>query len=117
MYKYNNLDTFRKREHTIEITIQSGEYKGTLRSKPIGGNCFGLSILNYVNEDVIYDISDYECIDCNIELIGKDDDGNEWFRYILKDEDGNTCEGEDECKAFANLIVGINIVKCEIVED
>lgn len=114
MYKYENLDNFRRREHIVEVTLQSGEFKGRIRTT-IGGNCFGLDILNCINEDTIYDIDTFECVDCSIALIGEDEDGNEWFRYILTDDEGNTCEGEEECRYFSNLIVGINIIKCEIL--
>lgn len=116
MYKYENLDNFRRREHKVEVTIQSGEYKGKLTTT-IGGNCFGLDILNCIDEDMIYDIDNFECIGCSVYLIGEDDDGNEWFKYFLEDEDGNTCEGEEECRYFSRLIVGINIVECTICED
>lgn len=114
MDKYENLDNFRKREHTIEVTLQSGEYKGNIRTT-IGGNCFGLDILNWVDEDIIYNINDYELIDCEIELLGEDDDGEEWFKYVLKNDEGDICEGEEECRYFSRLIVGINIVNCEII--
>lgn len=116
MDKYENLDNIRKRNHTVEVTLQSGEYKGKVRTT-IGGNCFGLDILNCVDEDFIYYINDYELIDCFIELLGEDSDGEEWFRYRLKDDEGNICEGEEECRYFSKMVVGINIVRCEIIKD
>lgn len=70
-----------------------------------------------MDEDLIYNINDYDCIDCCVKLIGEDDDGNEWFKYILKDEYGRICESEDECRHFSRLVVGVNIIKCEIIED
>lgn len=115
MKKYENLDNFRKREHLVEVTIQQGEYKGKF-IVPIGGNCFGLDVLEVIDEDVIYDIDKYKCIDCSIELIGEDDEDEEWFRYVLKDDEGNELEGEDFCKDFRKLIVGINIVDCKILD-
>ena len=49
---YENLDNFKHRTHTIEITLQLGEYKGTIK-KTIGGNCFGLSVLQAFDVDDI----------------------------------------------------------------
>ena len=115
MKKYENLDNFRNREHLVEVTIQQGEYKGRFRV-PVDENRFGLDILEVIDEDVIFDIDNYECIDCSIELIGEDEEDEEWFRYVLKDDEGNECEGEDICKDFRKLIVGINIIDCKISE-
>lgn len=116
MKKYENMDNFRKREHKIEVTIQLGEYKGKLISQPIGGNCFGFDILSYIDEDMIYDIDEYEKINCSVKLIGEDDDGEDWFRVNLFDEDDNEMEFEDECRNFKKLIVGIRICECNILD-
>lgn len=113
---YENLDNIRLRKHILEVNLQLGEYKGRLLSKPIVGNCFGLSIIECIDSDLIYEIEDYNFINCDIKLLGEDDDGNWYYSYKLFDDKGNMCEGEDECSYFSNLIVGINIVRCEIAK-
>lgn len=116
MKKYENLDNFREREHIIEVTLQLGEYKGKLRHQGIKGNCFGIDILSVIDDEMIYDIHHFECIDCDVKLIGEDDDGNTWFRVELKDDDGNETSFEDECRYFGRLIVGVNIVEVKIAD-
>lgn len=115
MKVYENLDNIRRREQTIEVSLQSGEFKGKLRTKVISSS-FGLNILNIVDDEIIYNIDEYEAIDCDIQLL-QDDEGEYWFKYILKDDNGDTCEGEDECRYFNNLIVGINIVDSKILDN
>lgn len=115
MKVYENLDNVRRREQTLEITLQSGEFKGKLRTKVISRS-FGLNILNIVDDEIIYNIDDYEAIDCDIQLL-QDDEGEYWFKYVLQNDNGDACEGEDECRYFNNLIVGINIVDSKILED
>lgn len=110
MKKYQNLDNIIEREHKIEVTIQLGEYKGTLISNSIYGNCFGFNILSCVDEDMIYSIDEYEKVNCSVDMLGED-----WFRVILFDELGNETEFEDECRNFSKLIVGIRICECNIL--
>lgn len=111
MKKYEINDNYSRRLHTVEVLLQYQEYKGKVIFK-IGGNCAGLDILRCVDEDFIWDINDYEKVNCSIELLGKDDDGVAWVRYTLTDDEGNTLEGEDYCRDFSRLITGINIVDC-----
>lgn len=115
MEKYENLDNIRERQHLVEVTLQSGKYKGKFKVK-VRGNCFGLDILQIIDEDIIFDIDKYECVDCYISTIGEDDDGQEWFRCILKADDGERCEIEDYCSNFKRLIIGINIIDCKIIK-
>lgn len=116
MRYYDNTNNYSNRKHHVEMTLQTQEYKGRIIFPPITGNCLGLDILGSVD---VYDIIEYhdKCrfIGCDIELL-KDDEGNDWFKYILEDEHGNTIEGEDEFDYFSRLIVGIRIVKCEEIE-
>ena len=116
MEKYENMDNIRKREHKVKVTIQLGECKGTLIGRPIGGNCFGLDILNCIDEDMIYDIDEYEKVNCSIELIGKDDDGEDWFKITFINENGDETEFEEECRYFKKLIVGLEICECNIMK-
>ena len=115
MKYYDNSDNFRMREFTVEVALQSGEYKGKIRRKIQGRNCFGLDVLDIIGEDFIYEADQCELIDCNIELIGEDDEGTEWFKYYLKNDEGDICEGEDECRCANRLITGINIVECKVL--
>lgn len=115
MKKYENLDNFRERVHVVEITFQSGEFKGTIKQK-IGGNCFGLDILMGCNTDCL-DLENLYENDCNLELLeDEDDEDNLGFRCILKDENGDVCEIEDEIEELNRLIVKLEIVDCQIVD-
>lgn len=114
MDKYENMDNFNEREHVLEIKLQLGEHKGTLR-QIIGGNCFGYNILTcfdpkyFVPDDFIYN-------DCELELIGQDDEGQEWFKCILTDDNGDVCEYEDLVSDFGNIVVKLEIIECKIVD-
>lgn len=112
MLKYENLDNFKRRLHTLEITLQSGEYKGTIVQK-IGGNCFGLDILNCFDIDNLYpeELSENNC---SLEFTGEDDEGEEWFRCVLKNENGEKCEIEDYVKDLSRLVVKLEIIDCQI---
>jgi hypothetical protein len=112
--KYENMDNFKERLHTLEITLQQGEYKGTLKQK-VGGNCFGIDILHNFDIDT-FDIDSFCENNCNFQFTGEDDDGNEWFRCVLKNENGEECEIEDEVKGLGWLVVKLEIVDCEIVK-
>jgi hypothetical protein len=111
MKKYENLDNFKNRVHTLEITLQEGEYKGTLVQK-IGGNCFGLDVLNTFNADDLCP-EDLENNNCSLEFT-EDEEGNEWFSCLLKDENGDGCEIEDYARNLNNLVVKLEIIACEI---
>lgn len=115
MKKYENLDNIREREHLVEVTLQHGVFKGKFKVT-VCGNCFGLDILQIIDEDIIFNIAEYECIDCFISTIGEDEDGNEWFKCILKTDNGEECEIEDYCSNFKRLIVGINIIDCKVMK-
>lgn len=111
MKKYENMDNFKKRMHTLEITLQLGEYKGTLKQK-VGGNCFGINILNVFDVDS-FEMTDFCENNCNFQIIGGD---YEWFSCILKNDDGEETKIEDEVRQLGNYIVKLEIVDCEIVK-
>ncbi|KZL88688.1 DUF5406 family protein [Clostridium magnum] len=115
MIKYENRDNFRERIHTLEVTLQSGEYKGTLKQE-ISGNCFGMNILNFFSPESL-EVEYLLENNCNLEFIGEDDDGEEWFRCILKDDEGNECEIEDYTYDLERLIVKLEIVDCKIKDN
>ncbi len=97
--------------HTIEVTLQMGEYKGTFTTQ-LGGNCKGGSVLeNFCSlegfeEDGVLENK------CNL-TISEDDDGDYWFSCTLVDESGDECKYEDEINCLSNLIVGIKIISFE----
>ncbi len=114
MKKYENLDNARDRIHTIEITLQLGEYKGTLKQE-IGGNCFGQDILRSFDADEISTDEVFKENNCNL-VIGEDDEGKYWFTCILKNDKGEETKVEDYADALKNLVVKIEIVDCKIKE-
>lgn len=112
MQKYENLDNFRERTHTLEITLQSGEFKGTFQTK-VGGNTFGTSIL--------YTFDDFENLDESAGMISKNEcqitfteDG--WFKCCLTNEVGVQCEVEHEMEELKRLVVKLEIIECTIDE-
>lgn len=114
MKKYENMDNFYERKHTVEITLQLGEYKGTLKMQ-VRGNCFGLDILNCVDLETTFEDEFIEN-NCNFRLIGEDDDGNEWFRCVLKSDAGEECFCEDLLSDANKMIVKLEIVDCDIIK-
>lgn len=113
MKKYENLDNFRERVHIIEITLQQGEYKGTLKQK-IGGNCFGQDVLHCFDADEIAEDEPLLENNCNLEM-QENDDGEYWFTCTLKDDEGNECSIEDEAEHLKDLVVKLEIVDCKII--
>lgn len=114
MIKYENMDNFKRREHIVEITLQQGEYKGTIKQK-ISGNCFGLDILHVFDPD---DISIDEVFfenNCNLKIVEGDE--GYWYTCTLKNDASEETECEDEARDLKNLIVKIEIVECTIVKD
>lgn len=119
MKNYDNSDNIRERKQMVEISLQRGEFKGTLRTT-VTGRRYGLNIIfGLMDEDGIFDLEDWEQNACTITDLGEDDnaqDGQEWFKYKLIREDGDTLEGEDLWRNFADLVVGINIVDCIVIK-
>lgn len=114
MKNYENRDNFRSRLHTVEITFQLGVYKGTV-TKKIGGNCFGLDILECVDLDSIFE--DMDKNNCNLQLLEpEEEDGELWYSIELKDDDGNETSMEDELSQLKSLVVKVEIIDC-IIED
>lgn len=110
MEKYENLDNFQTRTHILEVTLQSGEYKGTFKAK-IGGNAFGVDVLTFFDD--FRDVAVYtDTIVENNCQIGFSEDG--WFKCYLTNEDGGKCEVEHEMDELGNLVVKLEIVDCTI---
>lgn len=87
--------------HTVRITIQQWGYVGHI-TQQIHGNCKGRDILDF----------DFECEDgenendCSLQF----DEEYEYFKAVLKDENGNTLEVEGEAEDFNKMIVAVEIV-------
>lgn len=113
MKNYENLDNFqKKRLHTLEITLQSGEFKGSVK-EVISGKCFGYEVLAAFDPEDLHSVALYEN---NAGLVFSDDDeGNKWFNCTLKDDKGTECEIEGYDYEIERLIVKIEIVECETI--
>jgi hypothetical protein len=107
MKKYENIDNLKKRLHTLEITLQSGEYKDSVKQL-ISENCYGYAILSSFDPEDLYEN--------NIGIVfSEDDDGDTWFNCTLKDDEGTECEIEGYDYELERLIVKLEIVGCEII--
>ena len=115
MKKYENTDNFRAREHIVEITLQSGEYKGTLKAKVIG-RCFGQDALTCFDADDLDGEERWLENNCDLEIT-EDDFGDYWFTCILKDDEGKECEIEMEIGELKNMVVKLEIVDCKVVNE
>lgn len=95
--------------HTIKVSFQRGDYKGYVTFVK-GGNCKGLDILE-IDADDLYDKKFKENL-INFRLLSADDDGEEWFAMILKNNEDELLV-EDEWKCLKDYIVGIEIIDFE----
>ncbi len=90
-------------KHTVEITLQSWQYTGKIKTK-ISGNCKGFSVLESAKD--IYEDDKYES-DCEFKI---EDD---WFSCTLKDENGETLDVDDELDSLEDYIVKLEIIDFE----
>lgn len=94
-------------EHTVSVTIQQWQYKGTIKVK-VHGNCKGMSVMDNISES-IYDQANTLESDC--EFVVLEEDGEEpWFSAILYDSDGNKLDTTDLFDSLEDLIVAIEII-------
>ena len=103
----------RNNNHTLEITLQSGEYKGTLR-QDIGGNCRGFTVLQVFDPEC-FDPKDLSYNDCNLAF-SNDDDWEDWFTCTLKNEKGEELECEGCAEDLGDMVVKLEIIACEKAE-
>ncbi len=106
---YENRDNFNERNHIIEVTFQTGEYKWTIK-KEISGNTFWSSILNYF----------WDFDDINVEyLLGNninlEDLWDWWIKYYLKNQKWEQLECEEEYYDLSKKVVKIEIIDCKIM--
>lgn len=87
--------------HTVRITLQIWDYIGHITQK-IGGNCKGRDILGF----------DFECegefsdSDCQLKY----HEDRDFFSCVLKNEDGDTLQGDYDVQEMNDMIVAIEIV-------
>lgn len=117
MKNYENRDNFRKRDHTVEVALQSGEFKGSVQLQ-IGGNCQGVDIIEAAL-DLVCDIDDsnFTKNDIGLSYSGNDDEGGEWFQCVLTNVFGDDCEIEDTVDGIRRLVVSAEIIDCEIIKN
>ncbi|MBZ4662796.1 MAG: hypothetical protein JG776_478 [Caloramator sp.] len=114
MKSYNNTDNFQKRLHTIEIVFQTMEYKGTAIMEMKTRGALGYEVINFIDfEDICED--DFKENNVGFRLLGEDDDGNEWFRMILKNDEGGALFVEDELSYLPNYVVKVEIIDCKLI--
>ena len=107
--KYYDAGNYFENNHVIRVTIQNKEYVGHI-SYNIGGNCFGYSVLNNPFETLCdFELSNLVENDCNLRYNEEDD----FYYATLKDEDGNTLDGEFSFEDISNMIVCMEIISCE----
>ncbi|EJX61439.1 DUF5406 domain-containing protein [Enterococcus faecium] len=93
--------------HTIKVSFQRWEYKGFVMFRK-GGNCKGLSVLSLDEEDLYYQPLTDNPI--GFGLLPEDDEGNEWFKMTLKNDEGDELLVEDVWEELGDYIVGLEIV-------
>lgn len=104
----NNYDpNSRWGKHTVKVTFQRWNYKGFLTFRK-GGNCKGLDILE-LDADDLYDMK-FKENPIGFGLLPEDDEGNEWFKMTLKNDEGDEFLVEDVWEYLKDYIVGVEIV-------
>lgn len=87
--------------HILRITLQQWNYKGHIMQK-VYGNCKGRNVLDF----------DFECEDtfqdndCQLEYHEDED----YFSYVLRDEEGNTLSGDEDARGMNDMIVAVEII-------
>ncbi|MBG7982933.1 DUF5406 domain-containing protein [Enterococcus faecium] len=94
--------------HTIKVSFQRWDYKGFVTFRR-GGNCKGLDVLA-LDEDDLYDqtLTDNPI---GFGLLPEDDEGNEWFKMTLMDDNGDELSVEDTWSYLSDYIVSVEIIE------
>lgn len=108
MINYNNLSN-RDRQHLVELTLQSGEFKGTI-IQCIGGNCLGYDILTSLDPSEFSEDETFYGNDCNLQI--EENCGEYFFTCVLKNNDGEKCEISDFIEELPHLVVKLEIIEC-----
>ncbi|HFJ7844964.1 TPA: DUF5406 family protein [Enterococcus faecium] len=98
----NNLDEW------VRYSLQRWDYKGFVTFRR-GGNCKGLDVLA-LDEDDLYDqtLTDNPI---GFGLLPEDDEGNEWFKMTLTDDNGDELSVEDTWSYLSDYIVSVEIIE------
>ena len=92
--------------HTVKVSFQQWDYKGYVTFVK-SGNCKGLNVLDIDAED-LYDMK-FKENPINFVWFGTDDDGEDWFTMILKNNE-DELSVEDEWDCLKDYIVGVEII-------
>ncbi|EOA3376736.1 DUF5406 family protein [Enterococcus hirae] len=94
-------------KHTIKVSFQRWDYKGFVTFRK-GGNCKGLDVLVLDEEDLY----NQPLLDNPIgfELLPEDDEGNEWFKMPLTNDEGDKLLVEDVWEELGDYVVGLEII-------
>ena len=89
-------------KHTLRITLQTGEYKGTI-AYDIGGNISGLGVLSIDIDDIAM-VREFTENNCDFHI--RDD----WFSMILTNDEGGQLLVGDDYDGLEDYIVALEIV-------
>lgn len=94
--------------HTIKVSFQRWDYKGFVTFRR-GGNCKGLDVLA-LDEDDLYDqkLTDNPI---GFGLLHEDEEGNEWFKMTLMNDNGDELSVEDTWSYLNDYIVSVEIIE------
>ena len=96
-------------KHLIKVTFQHWAYTACV-VLGLNGNANGMGVL-YVDEDKLYDLAESKTFIENAAQLK--DIGEDWFRMVLKNEDGEELIVEDEWDGIEGMITGVEIVGFE----
>lgn len=92
--------------HTVEITFQQWDYKGTIQVE-MGGNISGYSVFESIDGDTIVDAYlDSTLKENNCEFFFSDD----FFGMVLTDDEGEQLIIEEDFYGLEPMIVKMEIV-------
>lgn len=96
-------------EHIVKVTIQKWGYRGRIWVK-IRGNAKGLAVLDGIDDAI------FGKAICNDTVVISDccftiwkEEG--WYKAFLMNTEGNILEVEGDQREFADMIIGLEIVK------
>ena len=99
------------RSFDVKVTLQYGDYRGTVIYQVAGILSPYQALTVFVPE---YD--QIEASNSNCEYLERTDEADDWyFQAALKNEAGETYRIQDKCKNLGNYIVALEIVRCEEV--
>ncbi len=108
LQQMKNYDpNMRRGTHTIKVSFQRWEYKGFVTFRR-GGNCKGLYVLALDEDDLYYQKLTDNPI--GFGLLPEDDEGNEWFKMTLMNDNGDELSVEDIWLYLSDYIVSVEII-------